>query len=113
MAAGMLEGFLTGELIYKNYRNIYAGYCDSDPDICVKFKRFSGKNLKWISTQIANNPNDKYWYQVSYVTKTEIKKKTVESLIGSLVPYVGNNTGNMTNKLVDLLQGRTSPHSTR
>lgn len=63
-AAGMVEGFLTGELMYKAYENTKAGYCDSDPDYCLKLGRFLGENLKWISAQIANNPGNKYWYQV-------------------------------------------------
>ena len=65
MAAGMTEGFLTGELMYKAYQNTLAGYCDAEQDFCVKLGRFLGENLKWISAQIADNPGDKYWYQVS------------------------------------------------
>lgn len=61
----MTEGFLTGELMYTHYQNTLAGYCDGDPDFCMKLGRFFGDNLKWISMQIANNPGDKYWHQVS------------------------------------------------
>ena len=65
MAAGLVEGSLTGELMYKNYQNTLAGYCENDIDFCMKLGRFLGENLKWLSSQIADNPGDKYWYQVS------------------------------------------------
>ena len=65
MAAGMVEGTLTAELIYKGYQNTLAGYCDAEPDFCMKLGKFLSENLKWMMEQIANNPNDEYWYQVS------------------------------------------------
>ena len=64
-AAGMSEGSLTGELMHKAYQNTLAGYCESDIDFCKKLGKFLGENLKWISVQIANNPEDRYWYQVT------------------------------------------------
>ena len=64
MAAGMTEGSLTAELMYKNYQNTLPGYCNADPEFCVKLGRFFDDNLKWISEQIAGNPTDEYWYQV-------------------------------------------------
>ena len=65
VAVGMAEGFLTGELIYKSYQNTLAGYCDSEPEFCMKLGTFLAENDKWMTTQIAGNPDDKYWYQVS------------------------------------------------
>ena len=65
MAAGLVEGSLTGELMYKNYLNTLAGDCENDVDFCMKLGRFFDENMKWISAQIADNPGDKYWYQVS------------------------------------------------
>ena len=64
-AAGMIEGSLTGDLMHKAYQNTLAGYCESDIDFCMKLGKFLGENLKWISAQIANNPEDRYWYQVT------------------------------------------------
>ena len=65
VAVGMTEGFLTGELIYKAYQNTLAGYCDSEPEFCMKLGRFLAENEKWMMGQITSNPGDKYWYQVS------------------------------------------------
>ncbi|XP_068679671.1 putative phospholipase B-like 2 [Montipora foliosa] len=69
MAAGLVEGSLTGELMYKNYQNTLAGYCENDIDFCMKLGRFLGENLKWLSSQIADNPGDKYWYQVELILR--------------------------------------------
>ncbi|XP_074636174.1 putative phospholipase B-like 2 [Acropora palmata] len=68
-AAGMIEGSLTGELMHKAYQNTLAGYCESDIDFCKKLGKFLGENLKWISAQIANNPEDRYWYQVDLILR--------------------------------------------
>ncbi|CAH3157788.1 unnamed protein product [Porites lobata] len=67
VAVGMTEGFLTGELIYKAYQNTLAGYCDSEPEFCMKLGRFLAENEKWMMAQITSNPGDKYWYQVKLI----------------------------------------------
>ena len=64
MAVGMIEGALTAELMYKGYQNTLAGYCNADPDFCMKLGKFLSENLKWMMEQISSNPNDEYWYQV-------------------------------------------------
>ena len=64
MAAGMAEGALTAEVMYKGYQNTLAGYCNAQSDFCTKLGRFLGENLKWMMEQIASNPNDEFWYQV-------------------------------------------------
>ncbi|XP_068748317.1 putative phospholipase B-like 2 [Montipora capricornis] len=69
LAAGLVEGSLTGELMYKYYQNTLAGYCEDDVDFCKKLGRFLDENLKWISAQIADNPGDKYWYQVELILR--------------------------------------------
>lgn len=67
MAAGMAEGALTAELMYKGYQNTLAGYCDAEPDFCTKLGRFLGENLKWMMEQIASNPKDEFWYQINLI----------------------------------------------
>ncbi|KAM7451985.1 putative phospholipase B-like 2 [Porites harrisoni] len=67
VAVGMTEGFLTGELMYKAYQNTLAGYCDYEPEFCMKLGRFLAENQKWMMAQISSNPGDKYWYQVKLI----------------------------------------------
>ena len=63
-AAGMVEGFLTADLILMHWKNTLAGECSSDPSMCAKIKQFLEENAIFVANGIDSNPQDKYWYQV-------------------------------------------------
>ena len=64
-AAGILEGYLTADLISMQWQNTLASYCSDEPDFCFQLGQFVGENLSWMKFQITSNPKDAYWYQVS------------------------------------------------
>ena len=66
-AAGMLEGYLTSDLIFKHYQNMYASYCNNEQDFCERLMQFVHKNFEWMEDQVKKNPTDEYWYQVRYI----------------------------------------------
>ena len=63
-AAGMVEGYITADLISMHWKNTLAGYCVSDLKMCQKIKQFLDENNKFISSSIDANVHCKYWYQV-------------------------------------------------
>ena len=73
-AAGLVEGFLTRELIgYHWYNTIHGQFCDEPmPPKCVKMKNFLQTNLDWMRKQIELWKNDSYWHMVGplYINMT-------------------------------------------
>ncbi|XP_067680235.1 putative phospholipase B-like 2 isoform X1 [Haliotis asinina] len=64
-AAGLVEGYLTRDLITMHWQNTRAGYCDEPYSAyCRRLRNFLETNLNWIRTSIKNNPDDPYWHQV-------------------------------------------------
>lgn len=66
-AAGLVEGYLTEELMQLNWLNTLNGYC-SQPysQYCLRLHDFLGKNLDWMKVQIKSKAQEMpYWHQVS------------------------------------------------
>ncbi|XP_046365678.2 putative phospholipase B-like 2 [Haliotis rufescens] len=64
-AAGLVEGYVTRDLINMHWENTMAGYCDEPYSAyCQRLRDFLETNLNWIRTSIKNNPDDPYWHQV-------------------------------------------------
>ncbi|XP_050353907.1 putative phospholipase B-like 2 [Nymphalis io] len=63
-AAGVLEGFLTRDLIWMHWQNMLKGYCYNKTEICGLIEDFVDKNEDYISSMVLANPTDPYWYQM-------------------------------------------------
>ncbi|XP_046365677.2 putative phospholipase B-like 2 [Haliotis rufescens] len=64
-AAGLVEGYVTRDLIKMHWENTMAGYCDKPYSAyCQRLRDFLETNLNWIRTSIKNNTDDTYWHQV-------------------------------------------------
>ena len=73
-AAGLVEGYLTKELITYHWVNTVRGqFCDEPmtPE-CVKMKKFLEANLQWMRNQISLWKNDPYWHMVIYLYRDDI-----------------------------------------
>ncbi|CAB3402380.1 unnamed protein product [Caenorhabditis bovis] len=64
-AAGFAEGRVTRELIDLHVINTVNGYCDGAKHYCEELGEFLIENLKWMSQEIKENPEDEYWQQVN------------------------------------------------
>ena len=84
LAAGMVEGYLTADLILMQWKNTRASYCSQNHEMCDKLKMFLYKNAIFRSSQIESNNLDKYWYQV---------KLLYEQLTGLQHGYAASETG--------------------
>ncbi|CAG2178703.1 unnamed protein product, partial [Oppiella nova] len=67
--AGVIEGYITGELIHMNYRNRIEGYCDERKRFCELLKEFTENNTKFVETMIEKNKNNDYWHQLDLIYK--------------------------------------------
>ncbi|KAF4086684.1 hypothetical protein AMELA_G00087190 [Ameiurus melas] len=64
-AAGVVEGVVTSQLIYKHWMNTLMGYCDpNDPGYCQHLKEYITTNLQWVEEQIEKATESPYWHQV-------------------------------------------------
>ncbi|KAK2850385.1 hypothetical protein Q7C36_009168 [Tachysurus vachellii] len=64
-AAGVVEGVITSQLIYKHWTNTLMGYCGSyDQGYCKRLKEYITANLQWVEEQIAKATESPYWHQV-------------------------------------------------
>uniref|UniRef100_T1IJU9 Phospholipase B-like n=1 Tax=Strigamia maritima TaxID=126957 RepID=T1IJU9_STRMM len=67
-AAGIVEGYLTYQLIYKHWINTVEGYCNDEAEYCAKLKNYLAINSDWMKKQIAlSHGNDPYWHQVNLI----------------------------------------------
>ncbi|CAG2104490.1 unnamed protein product, partial [Medioppia subpectinata] len=67
--SGILEGYITGELIHMNYRNNIEGLCDKRQRFCELLKQFKENNTKFVEEMIAKNKNNDYWHQLDLIYK--------------------------------------------
>ncbi|CAG2100800.1 unnamed protein product [Medioppia subpectinata] len=67
--AGVLEGYITGELIHMSFRNIAEGSCDGEKRFCELLKQFVTNNTKFINEMIAKNKDSDYWHQLDVIYK--------------------------------------------
>ncbi|KAK7862395.1 hypothetical protein R5R35_004170 [Gryllus longicercus] len=64
-AAGVLEGYVTSELIYEHWFNTMKGFCDGREKTCRRIQKYLDKNNQWIKANIdSKEKKDPYWYQV-------------------------------------------------
>uniref|UniRef100_A0A0N5AVB9 Phospholipase B-like n=1 Tax=Syphacia muris TaxID=451379 RepID=A0A0N5AVB9_9BILA len=65
-AAGVLEGFLTKELIGYHLENTVLHSCENYTIYCDKLHNFMHENMNWIrETLSTKSPNDAYWAQIN------------------------------------------------
>ncbi|KAF8778477.1 putative phospholipase B-like 2 like protein [Argiope bruennichi] len=65
-AAGLVEGFLTADLLEKHWYNVIADYCTNDEAFCHRLQDFLQKNLDFINKNIEAKRNyDSYWHHVA------------------------------------------------
>ncbi|XP_058249348.1 putative phospholipase B-like 2 [Hemibagrus wyckioides] len=64
-SAGVVEGAITSQLIYKHWINTLMGYCESDDlGYCKRLKEYITTNLQWVKEQIEMAAESPYWHQV-------------------------------------------------
>ena len=65
-AAGMAEGYITGDFIHMHYVNTLAEYCTNEKEYCQKLAKFIDDNNSWKDQQIqqAKSSEKSYWHQV-------------------------------------------------
>lgn len=63
--AGLVEGKLTAEYIYKQYQNTLVDYCANETDYCGQLALFLEHNQQYMSSMIGELEEDPFWYQVS------------------------------------------------
>ncbi|CAG2118292.1 unnamed protein product, partial [Medioppia subpectinata] len=65
--SGLLEGYVTGELIHMSYLNTIDGFCAKRKQFCDALKHFHETNTAFINTMIKNHANDDYWHQLGLI----------------------------------------------
>lgn len=90
--AGYLEGYLTQKHIFYAYHNFVDSVLNGNEKISPQAEKFILDNLKWIETQISENPKNNYWRLVDglmqqlkgmydgYIRKVEEETKIEEHL---------------------------------
>ena len=68
LAAGMVEGYLTADLILMQWENTLASYCSQNHEMCDKLSMFLYENAIFRASQIESKNLDRYWYQVNVVS---------------------------------------------
>ncbi|ESO82433.1 hypothetical protein LOTGIDRAFT_237030, partial [Lottia gigantea] len=64
-AAGMVEGFLTKELIQYSWQNTAADYCTQPYNqYCKNLQKFLTQNYNWVKTEITQNFDSPFWHNV-------------------------------------------------
>uniref|UniRef100_A0A2I9LPG8 Phospholipase B-like n=1 Tax=Centruroides hentzi TaxID=88313 RepID=A0A2I9LPG8_9SCOR len=66
-AAGLVEGYLTADLISKHWNNLYENYCKNDQVFCKKLQNFLEINMNFMNKQIQRKRSHTYWHQVALV----------------------------------------------
>lgn len=64
--AGLVEGVLTWEAIYKHHYNRFKNYCVGRKKLCKKIDKFVDENTKWVMKMIKENgKRSSPWHHVS------------------------------------------------
>ena len=72
-AAGMAEGWATGDLILMQLKNTLAGMCARPSNLCTKMAQFIANNSLYMAAQFNKSAGlDSYWYHVNLFT-TQLK----------------------------------------
>ena len=67
-AAGMIEGYVTSEILYMYWQNTVDGYCDGKEKLCDKLVKFVNSNTKWVKKKLKSHPDlgkHPYWHQLN------------------------------------------------
>ena len=63
--AGYLEGWVTRDLIFLQYRNTIVGRCDGKQGLCDKIRKWVRDNTDWVRKKLdVARRKDEYWHQV-------------------------------------------------
>ncbi|GIY08069.1 putative phospholipase B-like 2 [Caerostris extrusa] len=65
-AAGLVEGYLTSNLLKKHWSNLAADYCTNEKNFCRHLQNFLEQNLDFINKNIRTKRSyDVYWHQIA------------------------------------------------
>ncbi|GIY39257.1 putative phospholipase B-like 2 [Caerostris darwini] len=64
-AAGLVEGYLTADLLKKHWYNIADDYCTNEESYCKRLKAFLQKNVDFINDNVFKREFDVYWHHVA------------------------------------------------
>lgn len=64
-AAGLVEGYLTKDLIYKHWNNLYHNYCKNEEAYCKRLKTFLEINMDFMNKNIQEHRSDFYWNHIA------------------------------------------------
>lgn len=67
--AGLLEGYLSKDLINLHLINTVGDFCEETSETCSDLSNFLIANYRWIQSQIAANKDDPYWHQVNNTSR--------------------------------------------
>ncbi|GFU53299.1 putative phospholipase B-like 2 [Trichonephila clavipes] len=67
-AAGLVEGFLTADLLKKHWSNTVADYCKGEEPYCQRLQDFLEQNLDFINKNVEfKRKYDVYWHHVALI----------------------------------------------
>ncbi|KAF8794203.1 putative phospholipase B-like 2 like protein [Argiope bruennichi] len=88
-AAGLLEGYLTADLLRKHWSNVIADYCVNEEEYCQRLQEFLQQNLDFINKNVQfKRQYDIYWHHVAL---------TLEQLHGLEDGFFNRTSGPSTN----------------
>ena len=96
--AGLVEGKLTAEYIYKQYQNTLADYCVTQTDYCGQLALFLERNQQYMSKLIVELDEDPFWYQVKKEKEPKVLLKFNAKYISSIIMmsmYRGDYNGQL------------------
>ena len=94
-AAGVLEGYLTHELIYMSFLNTLEDYCQGRDEYCDKLRNYLVANTKWINKMSKKlRKTSPFWHQVFFIWYY-LKRINFEELfaLGRVVLRANGRTG--------------------
>ncbi|XP_063216557.1 putative phospholipase B-like 2 [Bacillus rossius redtenbacheri] len=69
-SVGLLEGFLTADLIHMYWWNTMRGFCDGREEVCARVQDYLRTNQRWVEDMVANHSSTQaYWHQVDLIYK--------------------------------------------
>ncbi|CAI6362403.1 unnamed protein product [Macrosiphum euphorbiae] len=68
-AAGLLEGYVTADLINTHWYNVFQNFCNGRPYLCEKLNKFLWTNKIGHVPSDRENGSDAYWHQVGLMYK--------------------------------------------
>ncbi|XP_043199589.1 putative phospholipase B-like 2 [Amphibalanus amphitrite] len=68
-AAGLVEAYLTKDLVVMHWNNTVSGYCQwQGQEMCDKLNDYVATNEQWVNSMVEQNAaSDPYWHQVGLV----------------------------------------------